>query len=127
MELSLFLAKLLGLYFLIVAIELLVRKHEFDGAIKDFASSKGLILFSGSLSLLIGLAIVIGHPVYQWNWRGLITFIGYLLILRGVIRITFPTQLKKRIFSLFHRGYWVIFGLLLLLGICLTYSGFIAH
>ncbi|HUD00699.1 MAG TPA: hypothetical protein VMR37_00065 [Rhabdochlamydiaceae bacterium] len=124
MDLSMFLAKLLGLYFLIIAFEILVRKHELEGAVKNFASSKGLIVFSGSLSLLLGLAIVIGHPVYEMDFTGLITLIGYLLILRGIWRITFPSRLQKKLYKCFHKGYWGIFLLFLVLGAYLTYMGF---
>src|SRR5579885_3255115 len=104
MELSIFLAKFLGLYLLIVSADLLLRRHELEGAVKDFASSKGLLVFSGSISLLAGLAIVIGHPVYEANWRGLITLFGYLLIVKGIMRVAFPTRLQKRIVSFFHEG-----------------------
>ncbi len=124
MELSIFLAKLLGIYLLIIAADLLFRRHELEGAVKDFASSKGLLVFSGSLSLLLGLAIVIAHPVYQMNWQGFITFVGYLLILRGLWRIAFPTRLQKKLVSCFHRGYWGILLILVVLGAYLTYLGF---
>jgi len=124
MELSIFLAKLLGLYLLIVAADLLLRKHELEGAVRDFASSKGLLVFSGSISLLLGLAIVIAHPVYEMNWRGLITLLGYLLIFRGIMRVAFPTRIQKKIVSVFHKGYWAILIILAVLGIYLTYCGF---
>lgn len=124
MELSIFLARLIGLYLLIVAADLLVRRREMEGAVRDFASSKGLLVFSGSISLLLGLAIAIGHPIYERGWRGLITLLGYLLIFRGIMRVAFPTRLQKRIGSLFHRGYWVILLILLILGVYLTYEGF---
>lgn len=126
MELSIFLAKLIGLFLLIVAADLLLRRHELEGAVEDFASSKGLLIFSGSISLLLGLAIVIAHQVYEWNWRGLITLLGYLMIVRGAARFAFPTGIQKRIVSFFHRGYWFILIILLILGIYLTYSGFTA-
>lgn len=125
MGLSLFFAKLLGIYFLIVAADLILRRHELEKAVKDFATSKGLLIFSGSYALLLGLAIVISHPVYEWSWRGLITLIGYLLIVKGCIRFAFPSYLQKRLVSFFDRGYWAIFAILLILGIYLTYSGFI--
>jgi hypothetical protein len=124
MELSIFLAKLLGLYLLIVAAELLLRKDEIAGAVKDFASSKGLILFSGSISLLLGLAIVIAHPIYEANWQGLITFLGYLLVLRGVWRMAFPSRMQKKMVSCFEQGYRGIFLIFLILGVYLTYLGF---
>lgn len=124
MELSMFLAKLLGLYMLIIAAELLLRRRELQAAFKDFGSSKGLIVFSGTISLLMGLAITIGHPVYEMTFEGLITFLGYLLILRGVWRITFPTHVQKKFAHCLHKGYWVIFLVLLIVGLYLTNAGF---
>jgi uncharacterized membrane protein YkvI len=127
MELSIYLAKLIGIYLLIVAADMLLRRREIRGAIRDFASSKGLLVFSGSISLLLGLAIVIAHPIYESTLQGFITLLGYLLILRGVWRIAFPTHVQKRLASLFHRGYWTIFIILLILGIYLTHAGFTAE
>jgi len=127
MALSIFLAKLLGVYFLIIAIDLLLRRRELEGAVRDFSSSKGLLVFSGSISLLLGLSIAIAHPIYMWNWRGLITLLGYLLIVRGIMRVAFPTHIQRKILSLFHQGRWILFLLLLIVGVYLTYSGFTAH
>jgi len=124
MELSVFLAKLFGIYLLIAVADVVLRRREIEGAVKDFASSKGLLVFSGSLSLLLGLAIAIAHPVFESNWRVVITLLGYLLIVRGILRLAFPTRIQKKIVSLFNRRYWVIVSLLLILGIFLTYSGF---
>ena len=124
MELSLFLAKLLGLYMLIVAVELIARRHEFEGAVRDFASSKGLIVFSGSVSLILGLAVAIGHPVYEFNFRGLITLVGYILILRGIWRMAFPSRIQKKMAACFHQGYKEFLIILIIVGIYLTYSGF---
>jgi uncharacterized membrane protein HdeD (DUF308 family) len=124
MDLSIFLARLIGLYLLIVAADLLFRRHEFEMAVKDFASSKGLLVFSGSISLLLGLAIVIAHPVYELSYHGLITLLGYLMILRGIWRIAFPSRVQKKLVTCFQKGYRGIFILLLVLGVYLTYIGF---
>lgn len=124
MELSMFLAKLLGLYMLVVAADLLFRRRELEGAVRDFASSKGLLVFSGSVSLLLGLAIVIGHPYYEMNFQGLITLLGYLLVLRGIWRMAFPSRIQKKMLSCFQKGHKGIFLLILILGAYLTYVGF---
>lgn len=124
MMLSLFLAKLIGIYLLIASLELIFRKKELEAAIKDFASSKGLLAFSGSLSLLFGLAIVISHPIFSMDWRAIVTLIGCLLIIRGVIRITFPSHTQKTISKFFHSWYWLILIIAIILGIFLTFSGF---
>lgn len=127
MELSIFWAKLLGLYSLIIAAELLIRRHEIEKAVVDFASSKGLLMFSGSISLLLGLTIVISHPIYEASWYGLITFLGYVLILRGIWRIAFPSRLQKKMVTCFRQGHLGIFFVLLILGAYLTYVGFTSY
>lgn len=124
MELSIFLAKLLGVYMLIVATEMLLRKQEFESAVRDFASSKGLILFSGSISLIVGLAITIGHPVFEMGFRGLITILGYLMILRGIWRMAFPSRVQHKIVTCFHKGYIWIVLIFLILGGYLAYAGY---
>jgi hypothetical protein len=124
MDLSIYLAKLIGIYLIIVAADMLLRRREVRGAVKDFASSKGLLVFSGSISLLLGLAIVIAHPVYEQSTQGLITILGYLLILRGIWRMAFPTHIQKKLVSGFQRSYWIIFLISLIVGIYLTYAGF---
>ena len=126
MGLSIFLAKLIGVYLLIATADMLLRKEKFEDALEDYASSKGLLFFSGSLSLLFGLGIVFGHPIYQINWRGLITLIGYLLVLRGLARIAAPVFIQGRLVKWFIQGYWFICGVLLVLGFFLAYKGFIS-
>jgi hypothetical protein len=126
MDLSIFLAKLIGIYLLLVAFTLLFRKKEVEGSTKDFASSKGLITLSGSLSLFLGLAIVISHPIFIPGWQGVISFVGALLIVRGLFRIIFPSRVQKNLTSSFHKWYWLVFLITLFLGLFLTAAGFMA-
>lgn len=124
MGLSIFLAKLIGLYLLIVAAAWIVRKEQVDLSIKEIASSKGLIAFSGVMNIILGLAIAIGHPLWQLNWIGLITLLGYLLIFTGIMRLAFTEKVQKHMLNLINRGYWAIIAILIILGGFLTYSGF---
>jgi len=124
MLLSIFLARLIGIYLLVIALDLLFRRRELESAVKDFASSKGLLVFSGSLSLLFGLAIVISHPIFTLNWQGLISILGCLLILQGFLRITYPARTQKMVTGFFHKWYWLMFTIVTLLGAYLTLCGF---
>jgi hypothetical protein len=126
MELSIFLAKLIGIYLLFVSAELILRKKELEKSIKDFSSSKGLLALSGSIALLFGLAIVIAHPIFTPDWQGLITLIGCLLIIRGALRASFPTHVQKTVGPFFKRWYFLILTLSLTVGTFLTLCGFIA-
>lgn len=124
MELSLFLAKLLGIYMLVIAAIWLFCKRSLEVTRREILSSQGLLALAGVFSLLSGLAIVIGHPVWEASWRGVITFIGVLAIFKGVMRLGFPNTVHILVTSAFEKGYWAIFTLLVVLGIYLTYHGF---
>lgn len=124
MELSLFLAKLIGLYFLAVALIALVRREQFLSTMKSMLSSTGLIAFSGFISLIAGIAILIGHPIWEVSWRGLITLIGVLAVIQGFARAGFTSLVQSKL-SKFENAYWYIVVVLIILGGYLTYSGFI--
>ena len=126
MGLSIFLAKLIGIYLLVVAADLLMRRKELEAAVRDFAASKGLLAFSGSLSLLFGLIILLLHPVFSFDWRGILTLFGCLLVLRGVIRVAFPSHLQKTLSLMFHQYYWAIILIITIIGAFFTYCGFTA-
>lgn len=124
MLLSAFLAKLFGLYMLIVAALWATQKQRVDLAIKDFLASRGLLLFVGVVNIIGGLAIAIGHPVWELNWRGLVTLLGYLMILQGIMRFAFYDKVKKGADLLTSKKVWVVIAIIAVLGAFLTYSGF---
>ncbi len=125
MELSLFLAKLFGIYLLIVSVLWAVRGKVISDVIEEFFASRPMLFLSGLLALAVGIAMVISHSVWELNWRGLITLIGYLTIVKGVVRIGFPTVPQAAARSLLKGtpiGIWI--SISLMLGGYLTWVGF---
>src|SRR5690242_14650619 len=123
MDISIFLARCFGLYILIFAAIWILRPKSFETVLQNIIASKGLIGFSGMFSLLLGLAIVIIHPIWGWDWRVVITILGYLMIIQGIIRIAFTEKLED-IANKAIEYKWVIVGFWIVLGIFLTYFGF---
>ena len=112
---------------LIFAAVWLFRKDQIDKTIKDIVRSRGLLALSGWMSLILGLAIAIQHPIWQLGWRGLITLLGYLMIVKGVFRLGFTDQEEKYTLMMVRKGYWALIALLVVLGAFLTYNGFALH
>ena len=125
MELSVFLAKLFGLYLLVVAALWAVRRDVISKSIDDFFASRAMMFMSGLIALAVGLAMAISHSVWELNWRGLITLFGYLSIAKGIARIAFP-DVPKRAVGYLSKGtrIWVWVGIMLALGAYLTWIGF---
>ena len=125
MELSLFLAKLFGIYMLIVAAMWLVRRDAMTQTMVELFENRALLFLSGLLALAVGIAMVIGHSVWELNWRGLITLIGYLSIAKGIARIAYPEVPQKAVSRLLKSGksvYWI--AIVAAIGGYLTWAGF---
>ena len=121
---SIFLAKLVGLYYLIFALLCLFRKKQVAGVAKELIASKSALAVSAEISMLFGLVIVIDHSIWEMSWRGLITLLGYLMILRGIMRFAFQAQVKKFAAMMMSKCFWPTIIVTLIIGIYLTYCGF---
>lgn len=124
MDLSIFLAKVMGLYLVIGGVATLINYKTFRDAVKDFAKSRIIPLLSGVLALMIGLLLVVSHNVWEGGWPVIITVIGWLAVLEGILYLVFPGALKwiaKKITS----TWYVVFGVVyILLGAYLCYVSF---
>ena len=123
--LSLFLAKLFGLYFLIIGLLWALRGDAMADVVKEFLANRSMVFLSGLLALAVGIAMAISHSVWEPNWRGLITLLGYFSIAKGIARTGFP-ELPEKAAKFFLEGsrtkVWL--GIILLLGGYLTWIGF---
>jgi hypothetical protein len=124
MELSSFLAKFLGIYMLMIAVIWLARKKQFEAGVRSIILSSGLLSLTGAIHLIVGLTIAISHPIWEFNWQGLITILGCLAIFQGVFRLAFPEQAKKATLKSLEKGSWTWRLFLLIVGVILTYNGF---
>jgi hypothetical protein len=87
MEVSFFLAKLIGPVFFVMGVAVLVNPRRTRQLGREFVDSEALIFLSGVITLPVGLAIVIVHNVWVIGWPVIITVIGWLAMLAGVARM----------------------------------------
>ena len=82
--LTIFLAKFFGLYCIVLAVTMMVRKQSAVSTMRALIQSPPLLLFVELLGLAGGLAMVIGHNI--WSGGALpvvITLLGWLMAIRG--------------------------------------------
>jgi len=121
MQTSVFLAKLLGPFFAIVGISVLMNADAFRAIVKEFLKSPSLIFLTGLLTLPAGIAIVLTHNVWVMGWPVLITLIGWLGVISGVARIFAPKDIMKtgkkisasKYFPCVGGGIWLAIGVTL--------------
>lgn len=126
MDFSIFYAKFLGFYFVIVAISMIINPIGMRAFIVDALQNKSFVMLAGIMSLLFGLLIVLTHNIWI-GWPIIITIIGYLSIIRGIIRLYFPDWFANRASSVTQgKSYYLASLIVFILGIVLLYLGYIS-
>ncbi len=127
MHTSIFLAKLLGPVLLLVGISLLLNGKTFRAMAAEIVKSVTLVYLFGLIDFAAGLAIVLTHNVWVASWRILITLIGWLLLIRGAVRILVPDVRRYAAKYIGDRRlYTLSSAVLVILGLVLCYFSYIA-
>ena len=91
METTILIARLVGPLIAVVGLTTLINPKVLDQVGREFLASRALIFIGGVLALVAGLAIVNTHNVWTAGWPVIITVVGWLAVVGGVIRMAFPT------------------------------------
>jgi hypothetical protein len=83
-------ARLVGPLFVVIGLGVLLNAPFYEGAIVEAVHSPTLVYLSGVASLLAGLAIVNAHRAWTPDWRVIVTVLGWLCVIGGIVRIVFP-------------------------------------
>lgn len=127
MDVSIYLARFLGLYILIVGAAVLIRWDQMAAIVKAFFFDPPLVYLSGAMALIFGLVIVLFHNIWALDWRLAITIVGYLAVLKGLLRLWVPDRLQVLVFrDVSFRAAVVVGIVLMLLGVYFLHHGFLA-
>jgi vacuolar-type H+-ATPase subunit I/STV1 len=127
-RLTIYLSRLLGLFFLIFAAALYVQRPAAIEIVGQLMHDRLLMLLMGMIALACGLAIVLAHNV----WSGgvlpvVVTIIGWLFVIRGVLLLALPPEVSAIFDMLHYTRYFDLYELVtLVIGALLTYGGFSA-
>lgn len=110
---TVFLIKLIGAFLTVYGLIAMIRKQAMMPAVADIAQSRGLLLLFASIELAVGLAIVLAYPVVSFTWIGVVSVVGYLMIIEAVLYLGFPKKLMQPIIRMVNRPAWYIVGGLL--------------
>lgn len=126
MTASIFLARLLGPPFILVAIVLFTDRKRLLDILGELVASPLWIYFAGFLGLLGGLALVLSHNVWAADWRVIVTLIGWITVARAVATFLWPKAMVRVAHAIAARPN-VLTGAAavnLVLGLVLSYFGY---
>jgi hypothetical protein len=127
METSIFLARLIGPVLLVMGVGMVANRQGFRTMAEEFLASRALIFLAGLLALVPGLAIVLVHNVWAFDWRLIITVLGWLSVIGGMFRILLPQQVTAVGSAMLARDHVLTVGgiAMLVIGAILTLFGYL--
>ena len=125
MDTSVLLAQMFGLVYTVVGIGIFLDVDRYEALLDEMLKSKTFLYFGGIMSLVAGYLIVTFHNIWEKDWRVLITIIGWIAIVKGVLLLTSPKTI------LVHSRYWqgrmqTMSIVTIVLGVVFGYVGFFA-
>lgn len=125
MDCSKFLAKVIGIYLILVSFAMLSHVHLFITNVNYLIHDVPLMFVMGFITMILGILIVVSHNVWQFNWRLIITLIGWLTLFKGLSLLLYPHLIDQvtRLFLQDVNVAYVIAFIDLLIGVLLSYVG----
>lgn len=125
MELSIYLAKIFGLFMAGMGLAILINLKSFMDMVEDFMKNTALKYLAGIFLVFIGGAVVFSHNVWTGGWPVLVTFIGWAVMLKGLMFLIFPKVMKVMAKNVLNMKMLVFGGVtVLVVGIYLLYTAF---
>jgi hypothetical protein len=125
--LTTFLARLIGLSAILVALSLVTHKQASVETMTALVHNPPLLLIFGMVWLIVGLAIILGHNI----WSGgvlpiIVTLVGWLIFVRGLLLLFLSPAAAVGLFTGLHfeQLFYLYVTISLVFGAYLTYGGF---
>jgi hypothetical protein len=90
METSKILSRIIGPVLIIPAIGIFLNFSAYQGLIGEFIRSAALCYLGGFMALLMGLVILQFHNKWEASWSVLITILGWIILIKGLVLVLFP-------------------------------------
>jgi hypothetical protein len=124
---TVFLGRLAGLYCLVLAVAMLLRRQETLDLFTAFVRSPVAIYLTGIFALILGLAMILGHNYWSGGaLRVIVTLVGWAALVKSMLLLLLPAGMIAMYLQVFHlaRLYYGYTALFFALGAYLTYAGF---
>lgn len=118
---TIILAKIFGLYLLGVGIALMLNPERFTRIYKEMVRNESILLLGAIFALIFGAFIISVHNIWIWDWPVLITVLGWISLIKGLMLLFFSDFGQRFAFlynrpSSFYRAigiFWTVVGLFL--------------
>lgn len=118
MDISIFLAKFWGWYFILFFLLFIIYPKRIKQMFAFAEDDKFMIILS-VLGIIIGLLHILAHNLWVKDWRIIITLFGWFSLLKGISQFAFPGFANKWIKNIDFKWFQFFLFLLFIVGLIL--------
>ncbi|MFN7160648.1 MAG: hypothetical protein ACK4NC_03500 [Candidatus Gracilibacteria bacterium] len=126
MATSLFIAKVLGIMYVVVALGLLLNREYYQKALGNMIKDAGAMYISGYIGVIVGTVLILLHNTWNADWTTIITVFAWIVFFKGVWILLAPTSMGTSSQKILNNNNLFMGSavIALILGGILTYCGF---
>lgn len=124
---SIIFAQIICLVYLAVGLGILINGDYYRKMMSDFVNNTAAIYIGGFMALILGYIIVVSHNIWEWHLVVIITIIGWLAIIKGILLFVFPrVMIRFSEFLIAKKNYLRVTAIFaIILGLVMGYYGFV--
>ncbi|MBU0577949.1 hypothetical protein KJ742_03315 [Patescibacteria group bacterium] len=126
MELSIFVAKIIGVIYIAMSIGVLMGTISYKKMFQDIIKTPAINPLMSLFGIVIGMILIEYHNIWVWDWPVIITLIGWIGVVKGINFMIFP-GFTKWFEPMFTGSFMKIMPYFtLVFGLLMAYFGFVA-
>ena len=124
---SIFLAKLMGLYFIIAGLFILIKHKSLRQMTYALVQDTPSMFVASFFAIIMGLLLVLNHNIWTGGWTIIITIFSWIVLLKGLFMLFMPQRIALKMVKSFteRQNWYVVYGIIvLILGLYMASKGF---
>ena len=119
---TIFIAQVLGIFFVIAGVSMIVNRRGTAEAIRASVENRGILWLWGFLAVLVGATVVMQNNVWTSGFPLLVTILGWLAVVKGAFILILPASAVTLYRKVNGSAMLVISGIVaVILGLVLLY------
>ena len=97
MEISLIVAKVLGIYMVISGLVLIFRQKTVAYLLRDFFNHPAVVYLTGVILVFLSSLFLLQNNIWDFTWRTVVTIFVWSIFVKGLAYIFVPEMLHKMV------------------------------
>jgi len=126
MILTFLLAKVFGVYLVVIGLALLIRRRYFISVFAGLVENRLLRIIVSVFEFIAGLFLVFTHEIWTSLPAIIISLFGWAMVVEGFCYLFLPDRWFGKLMKIFNTKVWYVLGGLIavIVGAYLVYAGF---